>query len=84
MCSCVRSTVLRIFEPSDRASDGSDLILTMNGSGSLIVEMKSELSDAQSDDSEVCSTVLCTFLAAQHQPEVQFLEVHSRRRINDF
>ncbi|KAI8560072.1 hypothetical protein RHMOL_Rhmol04G0226700 [Rhododendron molle] len=49
LCSDVHSTVLRTFEPSD---DDSDLISTMNGSRSLVVEMRSKPSDAQSDGSD--------------------------------
>ncbi|KAI8538120.1 hypothetical protein RHMOL_Rhmol09G0077700 [Rhododendron molle] len=56
----VHSTVLRTFEPSDRASDNSNLISAMNDAQSLVVEMRSELSDARSDGLEVCTMVKCT------------------------
>ncbi|KAI8534017.1 hypothetical protein RHMOL_Rhmol10G0055400 [Rhododendron molle] len=60
--SGVRSTVLRISEPSDRVSNGSDLISAINGSRLLVAEMRFEPSDAKSDGSEMRSTVLCTSL----------------------
>ncbi|KAI8558327.1 hypothetical protein RHMOL_Rhmol04G0082900 [Rhododendron molle] len=63
LCRGVRSTVLRTSEPSDLASDGSDLILALNGSRSLVVEMRSEPSDSQSVGSEVrsrCCAPHCT------------------------
>lgn len=44
-------------EPSDRASDGSDLISTMNYSRSLVAEMRFKPLDARSDGSKVRSTV---------------------------
>ncbi|KAI8563087.1 hypothetical protein RHMOL_Rhmol03G0086100 [Rhododendron molle] len=44
------------FEPSDRASDCSDLISATNDRESFIVEMRSEPSN------DVCSTVLRTLL----------------------
>ncbi|KAI8535733.1 hypothetical protein RHMOL_Rhmol10G0196500 [Rhododendron molle] len=62
LCKGVRSTVLRTSEPSDHAFDGSNLISAMNGSRSLVAEMRSEPSDARSDGSEVRSTILCTSL----------------------
>ncbi|KAI8544281.1 hypothetical protein RHMOL_Rhmol08G0284000 [Rhododendron molle] len=49
LCNCGRYT----FEPSDRTFNGSDLILTMNSSRSLVAEKRSEPSDARSDGSEV-------------------------------
>lgn len=39
LCSDMRSIAFCIFEPSVYAFDGSDLILTMNGFQSIIVEM---------------------------------------------
>ncbi|KAI8560222.1 hypothetical protein RHMOL_Rhmol04G0239200 [Rhododendron molle] len=53
--TCVCSTMLRTSEPSDRASDVSDLILAMNDSQSLVAEMRIEPSDTQSNSSKVRS-----------------------------
>ncbi|KAI8528062.1 hypothetical protein RHMOL_Rhmol12G0122000 [Rhododendron molle] len=64
LCNGVRNTVSRTSEPSDRASDGSDLISAMNDSLSLVVEMRSKPWDARSDGLEVHITVLCTSLHA--------------------
>ncbi|KAI8567704.1 hypothetical protein RHMOL_Rhmol02G0142400 [Rhododendron molle] len=43
LCCGVYSTMLRTFNPSDRASDSSDLISAINGSRSLVAEMKSKV-----------------------------------------
>ncbi|KAI8522876.1 hypothetical protein RHMOL_Rhmol13G0031200 [Rhododendron molle] len=61
LCSGVCSIMLRISEPSDRASDGLNLISAMNVSRLLVAEMKSKPLDIRSDDSKV---------RAQHQPEL--------------
>ncbi|KAI8562897.1 hypothetical protein RHMOL_Rhmol03G0071100 [Rhododendron molle] len=42
LCSEVYNTVLHTSEPSDRASDSSDLISTTNDQKLCIVEMRSE------------------------------------------
>ncbi|KAI8548839.1 hypothetical protein RHMOL_Rhmol07G0305300 [Rhododendron molle] len=55
---CVRSTVLCTSKSLDRASDSSNLISAMNDSRLLVVEMRSEPSDALSDGLEVCSMIL--------------------------
>ncbi|KAI8543372.1 hypothetical protein RHMOL_Rhmol08G0212100 [Rhododendron molle] len=60
LCNGVRSTVLCTSEPLDRASYGSDLISTMNGSRSLVAEMRSEPADARSDSFEVHNTLHST------------------------
>ncbi|KAI8531539.1 hypothetical protein RHMOL_Rhmol11G0144400 [Rhododendron molle] len=46
--------------PSDRASDGSDLISATNDREPFIAEMRSEPSNARSDNLKVRSTVLRT------------------------
>lgn len=43
-------------EPSDRASDGSDLILAINDRESFIAKMRFEPADARSNGLEMCST----------------------------
>ncbi|KAI8530311.1 hypothetical protein RHMOL_Rhmol11G0047000 [Rhododendron molle] len=52
--------MLHTSKPSDSVSNGSDLISTTNNREPFIAEMRSELSDAQSNDLEVHSTMLLT------------------------
>ncbi|KAI8531288.1 hypothetical protein RHMOL_Rhmol11G0124800 [Rhododendron molle] len=54
----MHSIVLHTFKLSNCASNGLDLISTMNSSQSLVTEMRSEPSDARSDCSKMRSTVL--------------------------
>ncbi|KAI8535869.1 hypothetical protein RHMOL_Rhmol10G0207600 [Rhododendron molle] len=54
--------MLRTSKPSDRVSDGSNLISTINDQEPFITEMKFEPLDARFDGSEVRSLVLRTLL----------------------
>ncbi|XP_058215603.1 ankyrin repeat-containing protein ITN1-like [Rhododendron vialii] len=60
--SGVRNTKVCTSEPSDRASDGSDLISIMNNSRSLVVKIRFEPLNVRSDGSEVRKAVLGTSL----------------------
>ncbi|KAI8571773.1 hypothetical protein RHMOL_Rhmol01G0144900 [Rhododendron molle] len=58
LCSEVHNTVLCTSEPSDHASNGSNLILATNNRESFITEMRSDPSDVRSDGSEVRNMVV--------------------------
>ncbi|KAI8549772.1 hypothetical protein RHMOL_Rhmol06G0051300 [Rhododendron molle] len=68
---CSRA-VLRTFEPSDCAFDGSDLISTINDRESFIAEMRSEPSDTRSNDSKATNTVLRIPLHTAPSPTPHF------------
>ncbi|KAI8549628.1 hypothetical protein RHMOL_Rhmol06G0039600 [Rhododendron molle] len=60
------------FDLSERASDGSDLILETNYQEPFIADMRSEPSDSRSDGSDVHSTVLRTPLQYSITLQVSF------------
>ncbi|KAI8551507.1 hypothetical protein RHMOL_Rhmol06G0192200 [Rhododendron molle] len=78
----MRRIVLCSSEPSDCASDGSDLTSAMNSSRSLVAEMKSEPSGARSEGSKVRSTVLCTSPLLISIPRFITLQKPSRAELN--
>ncbi|KAI8566406.1 hypothetical protein RHMOL_Rhmol02G0037700 [Rhododendron molle] len=49
LCSGVRTFLLCTSEPSDRVSDSSDLISTINGFQSFVAEVRSKPSDTRFD-----------------------------------